>query len=367
MAGVYISFPFCAQKCTYCNFASGVFPAALRADYLAALDAEITAERWSEPPDTLYLGGGTPSLLEPPELERLLAPFAPARWREATMEAAPGSVTAERAAAWRGLGLDRVSLGVQSFVSVEIAATGRKHTAARVAEEVTLLREAGIDKINIDLIAGLAHQTSASWRESLEWVARLSPPHVSVYMLEVDDDSRLGREILAGGARYGAADRPTDDAVAELYLAAVEFLAGLGLHRYEISNFARPSSESLHNLKYWRLEPYRGFGADAHSYDAAWRWSNVESPQDYVDCWRTGQPPVLHWDPVDRSRSMEEHFFVGLRQDAGIEPDAEECRRFAVPIRRLTDEGLLLHEGSRLRLTGRGVLLSNLVFEEFIA
>jgi oxygen-independent coproporphyrinogen-3 oxidase len=367
MAGVYISFPFCAQKCTYCNFASGVFPAALRADYLAALHAEIAAERWAGPPDTLYLGGGTPSLLDPSELEPLLASFAPVRWREATMEAAPGSITAERAAAWRRLGFDRVSLGVQSFVPAEIAATGRKHTAARVAEEMALLRDAGFEKINVDLIAGLAHQTPASWRESLEWVARLSPPHVSVYMLEVDDESRLGREILAGGARYGASDRLADDAVAELYLAAVEFLLGLGLHRYEISNFARPGCESVHNLKYWRLEPYRGFGADAHSYDGAWRWSNVESPQDYVNCWRAGQPFILHWDPVDRSRSMEEHFFVGLRQDAGIEPDAEEWRRFAVPIRRLTDDGLLLHEGSRLRLTGRGVLLSNLVFEEFIA
>jgi oxygen-independent coproporphyrinogen-3 oxidase len=367
VAGTYISIPFCAQKCTYCNFASDVFSASLRRDYLAALEAEIRAARWSEPPETLYLGGGTPSLLEPAELERLLSQLPAARWREATVEASPGTVTSGHAAAWRALGFDRVSLGVQSFVPREIRATGRRHTPEQVAEEVARLRAAGMENVNLDLIAGLAHQTPASWRASLDWIARLAPPHLSVYMLEVDDDSRLGREILAGGSRYGAAAIPDDDTIAGLYVTAVDRLESLGLRRYEISNFARPGAESLHNLKYWGREPYLGFGADAHSFDGAWRWSNVETPQEYVARWRAGESPVLTWDPVDPVRAMEEHFFVGLRQSAGIEPGAEEWRRFAIPIRRLTQDGLLSQEGSRLRLTDRGVLLSNLVFQEFVA
>lgn len=367
MLGVYISIPFCAQKCTYCNFASGVFPAALLENYLAALDAEIAAGPWQQAPDTLYLGGGTPSLLEPAALEIILRRLPAVKWREATMEAAPGTVTAERAASWRRLGIDRVSLGVQSFVKREIAATGRKHSAAQVEDEVKLLRREGITNINIDLIAGLPHQTAASWRESLDWVERLEPPHVSVYMLEADEDSRLGRELLAGGSRYGARAVPDEEQIADSYIDAVERLEGLGIRRYEISNFARPGFESLHNLKYWRLENYRGFGADAHSYDGQRRWSNVETAAEYVERFGSGASPVAESEMLDPRRAMEEHFFVGLRQAAGIEPSREEWQRFDEPIRRLASDGLLERDARRLRLTDRGVLLSNTVFQEFIA
>ncbi len=365
-SGVYISIPFCAQKCTYCNFASGVFPADLVQDYLAALHAEIAAERWAQPPDTLYLGGGTPSLLEPEELGPILRRLPQVAWAESTIEAAPGTVTAERAALWRGLGIDRVSLGVQSFVAREIAATGRKHSAQQVQEEVRLLRREGISKINVDLIAGLPHQTAESWRESLAWIERIGPPHVSIYILEADEDSRLGRELLQGGGRYGAGSVPSEEQIADLYLEAAEWLRQLGIERYEISNFARPGQESAHNLKYWRREPYRGFGADAHSFDGRRRWSNVETPREYVERFRAGVSPVAHSEDVSPRQAMEEHFFVGLRKLDGIEPDEEEWRRFAEPIRRLGEDGLLAREGSRLRLTDRGVLLSNLVFQEFI-
>jgi hypothetical protein len=201
MAGVYLSWPFCAQKCTFCNFASGVFPAALERDYESALTDEIARFDWPWRPETIYLGGGTPSRMPAATLERLLGPIPGRPWREATIEAAPGTVTAE----WARLGIDRVSLGVQSFVPREIAQTGRKHTAEVVEREMRLLREHGIRRFNIDLIAGLAYQTRESWRESLEWVERLDPGHVSVYMLEVDQDSGLGSEILRGGAKYGAA------------------------------------------------------------------------------------------------------------------------------------------------------------------
>src|SRR5579863_4788574 len=221
MPGVYVSYPFCAQKCTYCNFASGVFPRELEAKYLGALRAELRATEWPWTPDTGYLGGGTPSQMDPQALAELLAEI-PGRsrgekWSEATMEAAPGTVTAEKAAAWTCAGINRISLGVQSFVACELARTGRKHTAEIVEREIARLRGAAIGSINLDLIAGLPGQTHASWSQSLDWVERLGVPHVSVYMLEVDEDSRLGREILTGGTRYGAADVPAGDDIADFY------------------------------------------------------------------------------------------------------------------------------------------------------
>jgi putative oxygen-independent coproporphyrinogen III oxidase len=365
MPGVYISYPFCAQKCTYCNFASGVFPRELEPKYVDALVAEIGAHGWAWQPETVYLGGGTPSGMVCGELERILRAL-PGRdnWREATIEAAPGTITQERAAAWAAAGINRVSLGVQSFVQRELARTGRKHTAEIVEREIALLRAAGIQNINVDLIAGLPGQTSASWRESLNWVERIAPPHVSVYMFEIDADSRLGNEVLLNGQRYGAADVPSEELTAELYEAAAWQVARIGIERYEISNFARAGFESLHNLKYWRLEPYVGFGADAHSFDGSVRAQNVESPGDYIDRIGSGQSPRLESAPANLA---EERFFVGLRLTRGIQPEPEEWQKFERPIGRFIDEGLLAREGSRLRLTDRGVLFSNEVFAEFIS
>jgi len=353
--GVYVSWPFCAQKCTYCNFASGVFPRELEHQYLDALIREMEAAAWNEEPDTVYLGGGTPSRIPSGDLERILGAIPGRPWREATIEAAPGTIDADSADRWRELGITRVSLGVQSFDSGELWRTGRRHTAEVVAHDVDTLRRAGIGNFNIDLIAGLPGQTAESWTASLDWVERLEAPHVSVYMLEVDEDSRLGREVLFHGVRYGAADVPADDEIAAMYEMAVERLAVLGLARYEISNFARPGCESLHNLKYWRLEPYIGFGADAHSFDGQWRWQNVESAEDYVKRDRPDESRVP-------ANAAEERFFVGLRLMEGIQPASGHD----AAISRLLREGLLERSGSRLRLTDRGVLLSNEVFQEFI-
>jgi oxygen-independent coproporphyrinogen-3 oxidase len=350
---VYIAWPFCAQKCTFCNFASGVFPALLERDYEVALTAEIAGFEWPWRPETLYLGGGTPSRMPAQTLERLLGLIPGRPWREATIEAAPGTVTG----GWSRLGIDRVSLGVQSFVPREIAQTGRKHTAEIVEREMRLLRDQGIRRFNIDLIAGLALQTPESWRESLDWIERLDPGHVSVYMLEVDGDSRQGGEILRHGARYGAPRAPPEELVVELYETAVERLAAMGLARYEISNFARPGEESLHNLKYWRLKPYAGFGADAHSFDGAVRRANPATPAAYVEN-RAVEETVAKLD--------EERFFVGLRLTAGIRPRPEEWTRWAEPIQRLIRDGLLECDGETLRLTRKGLLVSNEVFQEFI-
>ena len=360
MPGVYLSYPFCAQKCTYCNFASGVFPRDLEARYLDALRREISAHAWAWQPETVYLGGGTPSSMDCDALRSTLALIPGRPWREATIEAAPGGITAEKARAWLESGIDRVSLGVQSFVEREIRRTGRKHTAERVAEEIGILRVAGIRSINIDLIAGLSAQTEGSWRESLDWIERLAPEHVSVYMLEVDEDSRLGKEMLLGGVRYGAMDTPGEDATAEFYEIAVERLAALGIPRYEISNFARPGFESRHNLKYWMLDPYAGFGADAHSFDGRERWANPDSVEEYLDT------PLPHERGSVSEALGDEKLFLGLRMSAGVRPTPDEWQRFAEPIRRFVDDGLLEASDGALRLTERGVLLSNEVFQEFL-
>jgi len=363
MAGVYISWPFCAQKCTYCNFASGVFPRELEAGYLDVLCAEIQSAVWTWRPDTVYLGGGTPSSMDLSSLERILKLVPGKPWLEATLEAAPGSLHREHVEAWRSLGINRVSLGVQSFVDDELRRTGRKHTAEGVERDVELIRSCGIDEINIDLIAGLPAQTRASWRQSLTWIERLAPPHVSIYMFEIDTDSRLGQEMLLGGVRYGASLSPDEDTTVALYEEAVQRLAALGLPRYEISNFARPDHESRHNLKYWRLEPYLGFGADAHSLDGGLRWQNCESVADYFARWRHGDVARVEQTPAV---PHEERFFVGLRLMEGIETSAAERLQYVEPIARLVEAGLLEDTGLRLKLTPRGVLLSNEVFQEFI-
>jgi oxygen-independent coproporphyrinogen III oxidase len=365
--GVYLSYPFCAQKCTYCNFASGVFPPPLEPRYLAALSAEARAHAWQWRPETVFLGGGTPSQIAPDALQSLLSAIPGQPWLEATLEAAPGTITPEKTRVWARCGIHRVSLGVQSFVERELRRSGRKHTAQTVASDIQTLAESGIGNYNIDLIAGLSGQTEASWRESLEWVERLQPPHVSVYMLEVDEDSRLGSEMLRGGSRYGANDTPGDDQTADFYEMAVDRLAAMGIARYEISNFARPGFESRHNLKYWKLEPYVGFGADAHSFDGRMRSQNPPSIDEYVG--QAIQPAIPLSSGIKPGASpavAEERFFVGLRLTEGIRPQPEEWRRFAEPIHRFLNAGLLETSGGVLRLTNRGIMLSNEVFQEFL-
>jgi len=363
LPGVYISYPFCGQKCTYCNFASGVLPLELEREYVDALEREIRGHSWRWTPETVYLGGGTPSRLAAADLERILNAIPGRPWIEATIEAAPGGIAPETARAWHEAGITRVSLGVQSFVSRELRQTGRRHDAETVRREVEVLRDAGIGAINIDLIAGLPLQSAESWRESLDWIRRLRPPHVSVYMLEVDGDSRLGLEILGGGPRFGARAVPDDEAVAGFYEEAVAALEEEGLRRYEISNFAVPGQQSRHNLKYWRREPYAGFGSGAHSFDGSLRRSNAEDVRDYLARIRQGLSPCV---AEEAAGEAGERFFVGLRLAEGVEPTGPEWDRFAAPIARFTAGGLLERDGARLRLTPRGVLLSNEVLQEFL-
>src|SRR5437899_2606885 len=280
--GLYISVPFCRTKCSYCNFASDVFSKSAYENYVARLLEDIANSRrlaselgcalgfmQDDTVDSIYLGGGTPSLLDAPQLLRIFAAvrdqFTVTPDAEITVECAPGTLTPALIETLLRCGVNRVSLGVQSFVDQEAQSVGRLHKRSTVLEEIGRLREAGLDNINIDLIAGLPHQTPENWSFSVLETIATGVPHVSVYMLEVDEDSRLGRELIARGARYHAHFVPDDDATADFYLAACERLDAAGVPQYEISNFARQGFQSRHNLKYWTRQPYFGFGVDARS------------------------------------------------------------------------------------------------------
>src|SRR5262249_33280544 len=388
--GVCISVPFCRSKCTYCNFASGVFSMAHMGKYVDRLIADVgaaravAAEHGAEVPelaDSVYLGGGTPSLLPTEELKKLFAAlrreFQIAPEAEITVECAPGTLTDAILAALVECRVNRVSLGVQSFVDQESASVARLHAREKTLGDIARLRAAGISNINVDLIAGLPHQTSASWNESLDHAIASGVPHVSVYMLEIDEDSRLGRELIAGGTKYHAHFVPDDDLTAELYETACERLNTADVRQYEISNFARAGCESLHNLKYWTRQPYLGFGVDAHSMlpvssrlrnqgAESLRFATTDSFESFF------HSSGLQVSRVSEAHALEESFFLGLRLNRGLDLEAlrrqfgAEVEKFSSVAEELIDDGLLDCSEGRLRLTPRGRLLSNEVFEKFI-
>jgi oxygen-independent coproporphyrinogen-3 oxidase len=437
--GLYISVPFCRTKCSYCNFASDVFSKSAYENYVVRLLEDIASSpqlaselgcalgsSLNDSADSIYLGGGTPSILEAAQLLRIFAAvrgqFAVTPDAEITVECAPGTLTPALIETLLQCGVNRVSLGVQSFVDHEAQSVGRLHKRSMVLEEIDRLRTTGLGNINIDLIAGLPHQTSDSWAFSVSETIAAGVPHVSVYMLEVDDDSRLGRELMAGGARYHAHFVPDEDATAGFYEQACEMLASAGIAQYEISNFARAASppqnnESRHNLKYWTRQPYLGFGVDAHSM-LPLVWGRAPSPvqaerssaaargpsnsgfalavegveagrhqalrfatPDSLDAYMNRAPHAV--TRVSAQAAIEESFFLGLRLNRGIDlksllklvegchPDPEPVEGegpavWESAIRQCVQEGLLERQGTILRLTGRGRLLSNEVFARFL-
>ena len=433
--GLYISVPFCRAKCSFCNFASGVFSRQLLDRYVAYLERELgRAEQtaaevggsFERQADSVYLGGGTPSILAPDQLKAIFSAirgsFEVLPGAEITIECAPGTITPELLQALAECGVNRISLGVQSFVEQESRAVGRLHTREIVLAEIAQLRRTGISEISIDLIAGLPHQTEDSWRRSLAETIASGVPHVSVYMLEVDEDSRLGRELIAGGARYHAHFVPDDDLTADLYTLACEELNGAGIRQYEISNFARngagagspeglPAHASRHNLKYWQRQPYLGFGVDAHSMLEARDPENPAYPTSAQQRGGTSTPPDeqrVCWGPrtrgthknrsaiavrfattdeldqllsgselevtrLEERAAVEEMWFLGLRLNRGVELHQvesacgqEEMRRYRALVEELEAGGLLKVERGFARLTPRGRLLSNEVFSRFL-
>lgn len=396
--GLYLSVPFCRSKCTYCNFASGVYPASEHERYVDRLTVDLgNAGRWAEDMgvtlprtvDTVYLGGGTPSLLSPELIARIFASvrsnFQVETSAEITVECAPGQLSDATLEAMARVGVNRVSLGVQSFVDREAQVSGRLHSRSMVLDDLRRLRAAGIVNLNIDLIAGLAGQTFASWKESLDELEQTGVPHASVYMLEVDEDSRLGRELLGSGTRYHAGLVPTDDAIAQMYETAIETLEGVGLKQYEISNFARRGRRSAHNMRYWQRRPYLGVGLDASSALRAADDATESAQQrripyilrsttsDDLAEYLSGTPVVeTAWLSPDRQH--EEAWFLGLRLNQGVALAAlrREFGRAAIEailaiVERLVETGLVASDGKTVRLTPQGRLLSNDVFQEFLA
>ena len=405
--GIYISVPFCRTKCSFCNFASGVFSRAVFDKYVQQVCLDIAASDaigrelggvLDRSVDSIYLGGGTPSVLAPDQLGRIFQAvrdnFDVTSSAEITVECAPGTLTNEIVETLLRCGVNRVSLGVQSFVDEESSSVGRLHTRAVALGDIARLRAAGIGNISIDLIAGLPHQTEGSWDFSLGETLATGVPHVSVYMLEVDEDSRLGNELLAGGSRYHAHFVPDDDLTADLYLAACERLANGGVQQYEISNFARPVThgvglrDSRHNLKYWTRQPYLGFGVDAHSMLMAaedLRSQRIEAvrfatPDSLEGFSASGTEPRARAGQLKASRTLidahaalEESFFLGLRLNRGVSVE-EFGRHFGSAamdnyqpiIDELVEAVLLERSSNRFHLTPRGRLLSNDVFERFL-
>ncbi len=385
--GIYVSVPFCRAKCSFCNFASGVFAAERIDGYVARLAEEMRGARaWAERlggelperVDSVYFGGGTPSLLEPEAIARIFAAlrgaFALQNDAEVTVECAPGQISDATLAAYRAEGVNRLSFGVQSFVDREAAAVGRLHSGAECREELRRMQAAGVERLGIDLIAGLPHQTEASWKYSVEQGIESGVEHVSVYMLEVDDGSRLGREALAGGRRFGAAELPEEDRVADWYQAACDWLDRARLRQYEISNFGR---ESRHNRKYWERKPYLGFGLDAHSMLRSGlkgvRWANADEMDEYVGPGIGSRGFERTVDRVGKEAAFEEALFLGLRLVEGVdlarlrvEFGDELMAGLAAGMDEAQDAGLVERDGDWLRLTSRGRMASNEVFARLL-
>ncbi len=386
--GLYISVPFCRTKCSYCNFASDVFSKSAYENYVRRVIEDIAGSpataaevggQFDERVDSVYLGGGTPSILDASQLLRIFDAvrdqFEITPDAEITVECAPGTLTDSLIGTLLRAGVNRVSLGVQSFVDQEAQSVGRLHQRSTVIEEVGRLRENGLHGINIDLIAGLPHQTAESWKFSLAETVALGVPHASVYMLEVDEDSRLGRELIAGGARYHAHFVPDDAATADFYTQACATLNSAGMAQYEISNFSRPGAESRHNLKYWTRQPYLAFGVDAHSMllsadpspsHEAIRFATPDS----LDAYMNRAPLTV--TPVSRHAAIEEIFFLGLRLNCGVDLAAlgthfaADLNPFQAAIADCLRDGLLEKRDERGCLTARGRLLSNEVFARFL-
>jgi oxygen-independent coproporphyrinogen-3 oxidase len=373
MLGLYVHVPFCAAICNYCNFNRGLFDADLKTRYVDALVAEIgRAEELGSAADTIYFGGGTPSLLEPAEIARIVeaceSAFEVTRDREVTLEANPESVTVERLAAYRRAGVNRLSFGVQSFRDDELARLSRLHGADRARAAIAEARAAAFDNISLDLMMWLPGQSVDHWLESVDEAVALSPEHLSLYLLEVYPNAPLREEM----ARARCSQAPDEDAAA-MYVAGLERLEAAGYEQYEISNVSRPGRRSRHNLKYWSDGEWVGFGCGAHSTRRGARWKNVSATDEYIRRVADGAPLAVDIHDLTPAQRLGDALFTGLRLNDGIDEAAIEQRygvdlwaRYGGELQVYVDEGLLHRQNGRMWLTRRGMLLANEVMAVFI-
>lgn len=387
--GIYVQIPFCASKCSFCNFSSRVTRGDALGAYCHALEEEIACLPglyvasqlgWnvlSLPVDSLYFGGGTPSLVGGERLERIISAlrshFEYCEAPEFTLEVTPGSADDHLLEVVVRLGVNRLSIGAQSFDDRELRSVGRLHSASATHDLVSRARRAGFTNINLDLIAGLPYQDECSWLRSLREAMLLRPQHVSIYLLEIDEKSRLGSEVLGHGMRYGAEHVPDDEFMADAYETARTVLSKEGYAQYEISNFALPGFESRHNQRYWQLKPYVGLGAGAHSFDGHCRWANEVVPDVYQEKLAQGASTIAESRVLGATEQLEEFFFLGLRQRQGVNLSAarqrwgeDQVARWEPRIDTLTTEGWLEVDADCVRLSERAYLISNEVFQEFL-
>jgi len=375
-AGIYIHIPFCRTRCSYCDFATGIYESSLADRYVDAVIAEIKSaqdgDSWLAF-DTIYFGGGTPSMLSADQLERILITvrqrFSIEASAEVTMEMNPGTVSIDTLKAFRELGVNRASFGAQSFDDRELARLGRSHSVADTLKTFADLRTAGFDNVSFDLIAGLPGQTISRWQQNVERALRLAPEHLSFYLLEVHEGTPLAEHI-----RKGIQPIPDDDLAGEMYEHMLVQASDHGYEHYEISNLARPGFRSRHNTKYWTASPYVGFGCSAHSYDGKnKRWSNERDVRRYVGLVTQGVSPVVDEQLLSNSAVRAEAVFLGLRVMSGINLSAyrevfgvDLLEQYNEDLTRFTEAGLLQLDGESLRLTRAGALLSNEVFAVFV-
>jgi oxygen-independent coproporphyrinogen-3 oxidase len=370
--GLYLHIPFCSAICNYCNFNRGLFDADLKERYVRALLAEIRRTADGSPADTMYFGGGTPSLLEPADVAALIGAcrqsFALARDAEVTLEANPETVTPARLEGFRAAGINRLSYGVQSFRDEELARLSRLHSASRAAEAFDMARAAGFENISLDLMMWLPQQAVAEWLESVDALIALGPEHASMYMLEIYPNAPL-RDAMARG-RWSVA--PDDDA-ADMYVSGLDRMDKAGYVQYEISNAARPGRESRHNLKYWTDGEWLGFGCGAHSTRGGARWKNLSVTEDYVAAIDAGRPVATDRRSLTAEDQLEEALFTGLRLNAGLNLHAVKDRyavdvwaRYGGELAPFVDQGILLYDGQLLRLTRAGMLLAHEIMAVFI-
>jgi oxygen-independent coproporphyrinogen-3 oxidase len=370
--GLYLHVPFCGAICNYCNFNRGLFDESLKRRYVDALEREILAGGRGEQADTIFFGGGTPSLLDAPEVARLVSACTSAFGldpeAEITIEANPETVTAARLDGYRAAGVNRLSYGVQSFNDDELRRLGRLHDAARAREAFELARRAGYDNVSLDLMMWLPQQRLEDWLASVEALVALGPDHASLYLLELYPNAPLREEMAR--ARWSQAP---DDAAAEMYLEGMAMLDRAGYEQYEISNVARPGRRSRHNLKYWQDGEWLGFGCGAHSTRRGVRWRNVPSTDDYIARIGAGRDPTVERRGLSSRERVEEALFTGLRLNDGIDIDEVDRRhgvdvwgRYGRELEPYIDAGLVVRQGPRLKLTRQGMLVANSVFTIFV-
>jgi oxygen-independent coproporphyrinogen-3 oxidase len=370
--GLYIHIPFCAAICNYCNFNRGLFDADLKRRYVDALVSEIVAAGAGEAADTIYFGGGTPSLLSADDVRRIVEAcrdrFAVAADVEVTLETNPESATAALFAGFRDAGVNRISFGVQSFRDDELKRLSRLHGARRAADAFAEARAAGFDNISLDLMMWLPGQSVDAWLESVDAAIALAPEHLSLYMLEVYPNAPLRDEMAR--ARWSQA--PDEDAES-MYLTAMDRLAAAGLVQYEISNVARPGRESRHNLKYWSDGEWLGFGCGAHSTCGGRRWKNVSATGDYIDRLARRESVRVDVRTLTPGERLGDALFTGLRLTGGLDIAAIGARygvdvwsRFGADLQPFIEAGLLVYTPQMLRLTRRGMLLANEVMAVFV-